>query len=100
VFPAPQASSRASDVVASSLVLLSTMVGGGTLTLPYAFCQMGLAGGVLLQLGSGVAAGFSLYILVASARRTGAKTYAEVNVWRHRALYWAGVPVTPLSSSL
>jgi len=48
------------------------------LTLPYACCQMGLLGGMLLQLASSVAAGYSLFMLVASARRTGATTYGSV----------------------
>lgn len=37
-----------------------------------------LIGGILLQLASAVTAGFSLYVLIASARRTGATTYSSV----------------------
>ena len=55
------------------------MIGGGVLTLPYAFGQMGIAGALIMQAVSAVAAGFSLYILVASARRTGARSYAEAS---------------------
>lgn len=42
------------------------------------FSVSGIIGGLILQVTSAVAAGFSLYILVASARRTGASSYALV----------------------
>jgi uncharacterized membrane-anchored protein len=70
--------SRSSSVLSSALVLLSTMIGGGTLSLPFAISQTGLIGGLMLQLLSAVTAGFSLYVLIASARRTGATTYSSV----------------------
>jgi amino acid permease len=54
------------------------MIGGGTLSLPFAISQTGLIGGLMLQLLSAVTAGFSLYVLIASARRTGATTYSSV----------------------
>jgi len=48
--PEPSDISRVSGVLTSSLVLLSTMVGGGMLTLPYAYSQMGECVWQLLQL--------------------------------------------------
>lgn len=47
-------------------------------SLPFAFAKAGLIGGVILQLCSAAAAWFSLFMLVAAARRTGARTYGEV----------------------
>ena len=76
--PAPRDESRTAEIFPSALVLLSTMIGGGLLTLPFAFAQVGIAGGLILLIVSGIAAGFSLYILIASARRTGASSYSGV----------------------
>mmetsp|Transcript_10967 Transcript_10967/g.31462 ORF Transcript_10967/g.31462 Transcript_10967/m.31462 type:complete len:508 (-) Transcript_10967:156-1679(-) len=76
--PSFESPSRSSPVLASAASLLATMTGGGMLTLPYAFAQTGLVGGTILQLLSAIAAGFSLYILIASSRRTGATTYSGV----------------------
>ena len=70
--------SRTTPVISSAVALLSTMMGGGMLTLPFAFSQTGLLGGLILQLVSAVAGGFSLYILIAAARRTGAARYGDV----------------------
>lgn len=76
--PSFESPSRSSAVLASAGSLLATMSGGGMLTLPYAFAKTGLLGGTVLQLLSAVTAGFSLYILIASSRRTGATTYSGV----------------------
>jgi len=78
ITPAYDAKSRSTQALPSALVLMSTMIGGGMLTLPYAFSVTGLLGGLILQLLSGAAAAFSLYILIASARRTGGATYSAV----------------------
>ena len=76
--PAHGDPSRTTPVTSSATALLSTMMGGGMLTIPFAYSQVGLLGGLILQLASAVAGGFSLYILIAAARRTGAARYGDV----------------------
>lgn len=70
--------SRKGSLSSSVFNLVSTIVGGGILSLPYAFATAGvLLGGICLAV-SAVASDFSVYILVSCARRTGATTYEEV----------------------
>jgi amino acid permease len=58
--------------------LVSTIVGGGVLSLPFAISVQGVAGGVLSLLASAVASDFSIYILIASSRSRGARGYEDV----------------------
>ena len=58
--------------------IMASMFGGGMLTIPYAFGQVGLAGAVLMQLFSGIASAYSLYMLVAASRRTGDTTFTSL----------------------
>ena len=44
--------------------LISTMVGGGVLSLPYAFSNSGIVAGVLILMVVGGSADFSVYALV------------------------------------
>ena len=61
--------SRTTPVTSSATALLSTMM-GGMLTIPRVLARGSSA--ALFVLASAVAGGFSLYILIAAARRTGA----------------------------
>ncbi|GLD93878.1 hypothetical protein PINS_up002483 [Pythium insidiosum] len=65
---------------ASSAVfnLVSTIIGGGVLSLPYAFDKCGLVLAVVLMVISSAASTFSLYIIVSCSRRGGVTTYEEV----------------------
>lgn len=58
--------------------LVSTIVGGGVLSLPYAFAQTGLVMGTVLLLVSAAASDFTVQLLVACARRTGAESYEQL----------------------
>ena len=73
--PSHHDASRTTPVWSSAAALLSTMMGGGMLTIPFAFSQCGILGGCFLLALSSVGGGFSLYILIAAARRTGAANY-------------------------
>ena len=59
------------------------------LSLPFAFAKVGIAGGVLIQSVSALASAYSLYIMISSARRTGATTYAKVSVSPKLTSEWA-----------
>lgn len=58
--------------------LVSTIVGGGVLSLPYAFSQTGLVLGCALLVVCAVASDYTVQLLVECARRTGAETYEEL----------------------
>lgn len=58
--------------------MLSTMIGGGALSLPYAFKLCGLSAGLPLLLVSALASDFAMYAMCAASRRTGTSTLAEL----------------------
>lgn len=58
--------------------LASTIIGGGILSLPYAFDKCGLVLAVVFMVVSAVASNFSLYVIVSCSRRGGATTYEEI----------------------
>eukprot|EP01084_Bolivina_argentea_P200163 342317_1 len=58
--------------------LISTMIGGGVLSLPYAISRSGLIFGFLMLTLSAMTSVFSFDILVSSARRTGSMTYQQI----------------------
>lgn len=58
--------------------LVSTIVGGGVLSLPYAFSQTGLVLGASLLVICACASDYTVQLLVECARRTGAETYEEL----------------------
>ena len=69
---------RTGRVSSSVFALVSTIIGGGVLSLPYAFAKAGAVLGPLFLVASAAASDFSIYILVSSARRTGARNYEAV----------------------
>ena len=58
--------------------LVSTIVGGGVLSLPFAISVQGVFGGLIALLLSAIASDFSIYILIASSRSRGARGYEDV----------------------
>ena len=58
--------------------LISTMIGGGVLSLPFAMSRTGLVLGFIMLTVSAIASVFSFDILVSSSRRTGAMTYQQI----------------------
>ena len=58
--------------------LISTMIGGGVLSLPFAVSRSGLILGFILLTVSAIASVFSFDILVSASRRTGAMTYQQI----------------------
>jgi hypothetical protein len=59
--------------------LVGTLVGGGTLSVPWAVTQSGIALGLVLLLAFGMASALSVQFLLSAARRCGGlRTYDEV----------------------
>eukprot|EP00300_Choanocystis_sp_HF-7_P005881 c14334_g1_i3.p1 GENE.c14334_g1_i3~~c14334_g1_i3.p1 ORF type:complete len:407 (+),score=70.02 c14334_g1_i3:580-1800(+) len=54
------------------------MVGGGALSLPYAFSQAGIGMGTILLLICSLATWCSIYVLISSSRRSGGLSFKEV----------------------
>lgn len=78
LYPRAKCESRQASAPASAFTLICTIVGGGILSLPFGIEKCGLILGPLMLLLSALASDFTCYILVSSARRTGARTYEEV----------------------
>lgn len=73
--------SRRSNRLIAVFNLLSTIVGGGTLSLPYAFSKCGYLGGTSLVLMSVFISIGSLQTLCILARKLGTAKYAEVRLY-------------------
>lgn len=69
---------RKSTIMVAVFSLLNTILGGGILSLPYAFMKSGALLGVLMMSISVVISIFSLQLLCKMARKTGSKTYSDV----------------------
>lgn len=76
--PPADSPEREASAMTSVFNLVSTMVGGGVLCLPYAFSLAGVVLGPILLVLCALASDFSLYILIAGSRRTGATSYGGV----------------------
>eukprot|EP01084_Bolivina_argentea_P106189 190092_1 len=71
-------SSRRSSAKVGIFNLISTMIGGGALSLPFAISRCGIILGFSLLILSAILSVFSFDILVSSSRRTGAMTYQQI----------------------
>ena len=76
--PSFHSKKRLGSMLSAVFNLSSTILGGGTLSLPYAFNNSGLLMGCIFQVVVAVASGFSMYIIMSCARRSGATTYEDV----------------------
>ena len=76
--PAPTSTRRTASAKSAVFNLVSTIIGGGVLSLPYALDKCGLVCFTLFMTLAALASDFSLYVLVSCSRRSGARTYAEV----------------------
>jgi len=78
LLPSPDSSLRQSSLPTATLALASTIMGGGVLSMPFAFKQAGIVAGLILLCLMAAASAFSLYILVSCSRRIGARSYDAV----------------------
>jgi amino acid permease len=76
--PDYDSSQRKSPLVAATFNLSATIVGGGVLSLPFAFSKCGVVLGSLLMVVAAIVTERSLYLLCLCARLTGATSYGEV----------------------
>ncbi|GMI45988.1 hypothetical protein TrCOL_g5832 [Triparma columacea] len=78
IVPHPDDASRLTSVISATFNLVSTVIGGGVLSLPFAYATTGLLLTSIYILVAAIMASFSLYILCSCSRRTGMETYGEV----------------------
>ena len=71
---------RNGTVMNSIFNLVSTIIGGGALSLPYAFACTGLIAGQICLAVVALMTAYALQLLVASSRYTGATSYQDVGV--------------------
>ena len=65
-------------VKGSIFTLLSTIIGGGVLSLPFTFAGCGLGLGVFLTVAMALASSYSANLLVWSAHRSGGESYEDI----------------------
>ena len=73
-----ESSRRKSSMFVAVFNLTATIVGGGVLSLPLAFANLGVILGTLLMLLAAILTERTLYLLCLCARYTGANSYGEV----------------------
>ena len=76
--PSFSSSSRKSSFWIATFNLIATIVGGGVLTLPYAFYNCGIVVATVLMGIAAFCTDFSLQLLCVSARNCGATSYGEI----------------------
>ena len=76
--PSFDSNERHSTRLVATFNLVATIVGGGVLSLPYAFGKCGVVLGSILMVFAAVITDRSLYLLCLCARQTGVRTYGEV----------------------
>ena len=78
LYKAPSGMPRNVTIESAIFNLVSTIVGGGVLSLPFAIDKSGVIVGPLVLILCAVASGFSVYILISGSRRSGANSYEDV----------------------
>ncbi|TDH65873.1 hypothetical protein CCR75_001315 [Bremia lactucae] len=76
--PGPLSTMRTTTAPSATFNLVSTIIGGGVLSLPYAFDKCGLVVAFFLMVFAASASTFSLYVIVSCSRRGRAASYEEV----------------------
>ena len=76
--PPFDSSERHSTEIVATFNLVATIVGGGVLSLPYAFEKCGVVLATILMIFAAAITDRSLYLLCLCARQTGVRTYGEV----------------------
>ncbi|GMI14955.1 hypothetical protein TrLO_g10415 [Triparma laevis f. longispina] len=76
--PVFDSSTRHTSLLTSTFNLVSTVIGGGILSIPFAYATTGLLLTSIYVLLASLMAGFSLYILCSCSRRTGGSSYSDV----------------------
>jgi amino acid permease len=76
--PAFDSSDRVSSVVVGVFNVLNTCVGGGTLSIPFAFAKCGWGVATLVVVFSMICTSFSMRLLCNLARKLGCATYSDV----------------------
>ena len=69
---------RTATLKTSVFNLVSTVVGGGVLSLPFTFAIMGVVFGPLALVVSAIMSDFSIYLLLSMSRRQGDLSYEDV----------------------
>uniref|UniRef100_A0A7S4AYE5 Amino acid transporter transmembrane domain-containing protein n=1 Tax=Pseudo-nitzschia australis TaxID=44445 RepID=A0A7S4AYE5_9STRA len=78
LFPEFDSPTRKSTIVVASFNLTATIMGGGILSIPFAFSKTGILLGPLLMLVAAIATERCMYLICLCSRQTGAKTFGEV----------------------
>ncbi|RLN61026.1 hypothetical protein BBJ29_004167 [Phytophthora kernoviae] len=76
--PGPLATTRTATAPSAIFNLVSTIIGGGILSLPFAFDKCGLVVAIVFMMIAASASTFSLYVIVSCSRRGRAASYEEV----------------------
>ncbi|POM73302.1 Sodium-coupled neutral amino acid transporter [Phytophthora palmivora] len=76
--PGPHATTRTATAPSAIFNLVSTIIGGGILSLPFAFDKCGLIVALIFTTIAASASTFSLYVVVSCSRRGRAASYEEV----------------------
>ncbi|GMF12733.1 unnamed protein product [Phytophthora lilii] len=76
--PGPHATTRTATAPSAIFNLVSTIIGGGILSLPFAFDKCGLVVALVFMVIAASASTFSLYVIVSCSRRGRAASYEEV----------------------
>ncbi|EGZ15992.1 hypothetical protein PHYSODRAFT_509419 [Phytophthora sojae] len=76
--PGPHATTRTATAPSAIFNLVSTIIGGGILSLPFAFDKCGIVVALVFMVIAASASTFSLYVIVSCSRRGRAASYEEV----------------------
>ncbi|CAH0485543.1 unnamed protein product [Peronospora farinosa] len=76
--PGPHATTRTATAPSAIFNLVSTIIGGGILSLPFAYDKCGLIVALIFMAIAASASTFSLYVIVSCSRRGHAASYEEV----------------------